>query len=274
MSAQLRDIPGPSALGGGRRRSLELLYLISITDFKRAYFGTLLGYLWSIARPLMLFGVLVAVFTQIFRLGSEPCHTIQVLLLFNIVLFGFFQEASGAAVTSLVAQESVCERRSSLGPWCRWSTVLTSLMDLAVDLVAVLVFLLAFGVESDVDLARLPADPGRLSPSLTPSRCSLIVSALYPALPRRGDHLVGRLRRSCSTRARCCIRSTRSRSRCVDIFMLNPLAPLLLELGAPLDHRPRGCRDRWRLPAVAVGVLRAGRRLRGRVPARGVAVRA
>ena len=71
MSAQLRDIPGPSALGGGRRRSLELLYLIAVTDFKKAYFGTLLGYLWSIARPLMLFGVLLAVFTQVFRLGSD-----------------------------------------------------------------------------------------------------------------------------------------------------------------------------------------------------------
>ena len=90
---QLRDIPGPSALGGGRRRSLELLYLIAVTDFKRTYFGTLLGYLWSIARPLMLFGVLLAVFTQVFRLGSEVPHY-EVLLLFNIVLFGFFQEAT------------------------------------------------------------------------------------------------------------------------------------------------------------------------------------
>ena len=92
--AELRDVPGPSALGGGRRRSLELLYLIAVTDFKKHYFGTVLGYLWSIARPLMLFGVLLAVFTQIFRIGSEVPHY-PVLLLFNIVLFGFFQEATG-----------------------------------------------------------------------------------------------------------------------------------------------------------------------------------
>ena len=93
--------PGPSALGGGARRALELLYLIAVTDFKKHYFGTALGYLWSIARPLMLFGVLLAVFTQVFRLGSEVPHY-PVLLLFNIVLFGFFQEATGAAVTSIV----------------------------------------------------------------------------------------------------------------------------------------------------------------------------
>ncbi len=88
---------GPSALGGGWRRALELLYLIAVTEFKRTYFGTALGYLWSLARPLMLFGVLLAVFTQVFRLGSEVPHY-PVLLLFNIVLFGFFQEATGAAV--------------------------------------------------------------------------------------------------------------------------------------------------------------------------------
>ena len=52
----------------------------------------------------MLFGVLLAVFTQVFRIGSEVPHY-PVLLLFNIVLFGFFQEATGAAVTSIVAQE-------------------------------------------------------------------------------------------------------------------------------------------------------------------------
>ena len=92
---------GPSALGGGWRRALELLYLIAVTEFKRHYLGTALGYLWSLARPLMLFGVLLAVFTQVFRLGSEVPHY-PVLLLFNIVLFGFFQEATGIAVRSIV----------------------------------------------------------------------------------------------------------------------------------------------------------------------------
>ncbi|MDQ6821441.1 MAG: hypothetical protein M3076_14090, partial [Actinomycetota bacterium] len=55
----LRDVPGPSVLGGGWRRSIELLYLIAANEFKRTYFDTVLGYLWSLARPLMLFAVLV-----------------------------------------------------------------------------------------------------------------------------------------------------------------------------------------------------------------------
>ena len=62
---ELREVRGPSALGGGWRRALELLYLIAATEFKRTYFGTALGYLWSLARPLVLFAVLLAVFTQV-----------------------------------------------------------------------------------------------------------------------------------------------------------------------------------------------------------------
>src|SRR5919202_2431455 len=98
---QLQDVRGPSALGGGWARLCDLVYLLSVTEFKKTYFGTALGYLWSIARPLMLFGVLLAVFTQVFRLGSDVPHY-PVLLLFNIVLFGFFQEATGTAVRSIL----------------------------------------------------------------------------------------------------------------------------------------------------------------------------
>ena len=58
---ELRPIPGPGALGGGRRRAVELTYLLAITEFKRTYFGTVFGYLWSLARPLLLFAVLLAV---------------------------------------------------------------------------------------------------------------------------------------------------------------------------------------------------------------------
>ena len=88
-----RGAPGPPRSAAGCRRFLDLLYLISVTEFKKTYFGTVLGYVWSLIRPLMLFAVLLFVFTQIFRLGSEVPHY-PVLLLFNIVLFTFFQEAT------------------------------------------------------------------------------------------------------------------------------------------------------------------------------------
>ena len=58
--------------------------------------------------------MLLFVFTQIFRIGDDVPHY-PVMLLFNIVVFTFFQEATIAAVTSVVAQEGWCERPSSAG---------------------------------------------------------------------------------------------------------------------------------------------------------------
>lgn len=140
----LRDVPGPSALGGGWRRSLELLYLIAVTDFKKSYFGTALGYLWSLARPLMLFGVLIAVFTEVFHTGKVPHY--PVLLLMNIVLYGFFQEATIGAVGSVVGQEAIVRKTQFPRLVIPLSVVLTSLFNLMLSLVVVFIFILAFGV--------------------------------------------------------------------------------------------------------------------------------
>src|SRR5690349_3366090 len=99
----LGDVHGPSALGGGRRRFFDLLWLISVTEFKRVYFGTVLGYLWSLIRPLLMFGVLLLVFTQVFRVGGDKVEHYPVFLLMGIVLYTFFSEATSTAVTSVVA---------------------------------------------------------------------------------------------------------------------------------------------------------------------------
>jgi ABC-2 type transport system permease protein len=141
----LRDVRGPSALGGGMRRTLDLLLLIAATEFKRAYFGTALGYLWTIGRPLLLFGVLLAVFTQAFHIGSQVPHY-PVLLLMNLVLFGFFQEATTTAVPSIVSQEAIVRKTQFPRLVIPVSVVLTSLFNLGLNLVVAFIFILAFGV--------------------------------------------------------------------------------------------------------------------------------
>jgi ABC-2 type transport system permease protein len=142
---ELQPVRGPSALGGGWRRFGELLYLISVTEFKKTYFGTVLGYVWSLLRPLLLFAVLLFVFTKIVRLGSGVPHY-PVLLLMNVVLFGFFSEATTTAVMSVVNQESVVRKTQFPRLVIPLAVVVTSFFNLAVNLVVVLIFLAAFGV--------------------------------------------------------------------------------------------------------------------------------
>ena len=144
--AELRDVQGPSALGGGRRRFYDLLLLISVTEFKRVYFGTVLGYLWSLIRPLMLFGVLLFVFTQVFRVGGDKIEHYAVMLLLGIVLYTFFSEATGNSVTSVVAQEGVVRKTQFPRAVIPLATVVTSAFNLMLNLVIVLIFILASGV--------------------------------------------------------------------------------------------------------------------------------
>lgn len=143
--AGLRPVQGPSSLGGGWKRLWDLLWLMSTTEFKRTYFGTVLGYVWSLVRPLLLFAVLLFVFTQIFRIGSDVPNY-PVLLLLGIVLFSFFQESTGAAVTSVVAQEAVVRKTQFPRLVIPLSVVLTGVFNVALNLLVVFVFILAWGV--------------------------------------------------------------------------------------------------------------------------------
>jgi ABC-2 type transport system permease protein len=177
IGMELREVRGPSALGGGWRRSLELLYLIAVTEFRKTYFGTVLGYLWSLARPLMLFGVLLAVFTQVFRIGSEVPNY-PVLLLFNIVLFGFFQEASLTAVNSIVTQEAVVRKTQFPRLVIPLAVVLTSLFNLCLNLVVAFAFILAWGIAPTWTWLLFPLVLGLLFVITT--AVSMIVSSLYP----------------------------------------------------------------------------------------------
>jgi ABC-2 type transport system permease protein len=145
--APLREVRGPSALGGGPRRFFDLLWLTSVTEFKRVYFGTVLGYVWSLIRPLMLFGVLLFVFTQVFKIGSDEAPHYPVLLLLGIVLFTFFSESTLNSVTSVVTQEGVVRKTQFPRLVIPLATTLTGAFNLCLNMIVVFAFILAFGVD-------------------------------------------------------------------------------------------------------------------------------
>jgi ABC-2 type transport system permease protein len=173
---ELRPVRGPSALGGGAKRFWELLYLTSVTEFKRTYFGTVLGYAWSLLRPLLLFAVLLFVFTKIFRLGSDVPHY-PVMLLMNVVLFGFFSEATGASVLSVASQEGVVRKTQFPRLVIPLSVVATSLINLALNLIVVVVFLLAFGVSPTWTWLLFPY--ALLALFVFATAVSMLLSSLY-----------------------------------------------------------------------------------------------
>jgi ABC-2 type transport system permease protein len=143
---ELVEIHGPSAVGGGRKRFFDLLWLSSVTEFKLSYHGTVLGFMWSFARPLMLFAILLLVFTQVFALGDQVENYAPMLLL-NILLFQFFAQATEQALGSVVRSESVVRKMQFPRLVIPLSVVVTNIFQLGFSLLVVFAFMLIYGVD-------------------------------------------------------------------------------------------------------------------------------
>ncbi|MEA2408663.1 MAG: type transport system permease protein [Thermoleophilaceae bacterium] len=154
-SALGRPIKGPSALGTDLRRLGHLSVTLAILEFKLRFFGSVLGYLWQLMRPLLLFGVLYVVFTQFVRIGGDV-RFYPAILLTGIVLFTFFSDATSRSVTSVSDRENLVRKIEFPRLVVPLAVLLVAYFNLVLNLIAVLVFVLATGVEPRVEWLALP----------------------------------------------------------------------------------------------------------------------
>jgi ABC-2 type transport system permease protein len=135
---------GPSAFGSDMGRFWRLTYALAVTDFKLKFFGSVLGYLWQLMRPLMLFGVLYVVFTQFLDVTGDAKY-FPVALLLGIVVFQFFGEATGNSVRCIVNRENLVRKIEFPRLAVPAATVLTALFNFTLNLIPVVLFLLLAG---------------------------------------------------------------------------------------------------------------------------------
>jgi ABC-2 type transport system permease protein len=167
---------GPSAVGDDFSRFLGLTWMLAVTDFKLRFFGSALGYLWTLVRPLLLFGVLYFVFTEVVRLGEDIEHY-PVYLLAAIVMFTFFAETTSRGVTSLVERENLLRKVRFPRLVIPLSVALHALFNLGLNLVVVLVFVLASGIEPR--LSWLELLPLLLALVVFATGVAMLLSALF-----------------------------------------------------------------------------------------------
>src|SRR5690349_17448974 len=89
----------------------SLIRELVVSDFKLRYQNSVLGYLWSLLRPLMMFGVLYIVFTKIIRIGGTVPHYPSYLLL-GLVLWTFFVEATMAGMNAITGRGDLIRKVS------------------------------------------------------------------------------------------------------------------------------------------------------------------
>jgi ABC-2 type transport system permease protein len=173
-------VHGPSALGGDVRRFWSLAFTLARTEFKLRFFGSALGYLWTLVRPLLLFGVLWVFFTKVAHVNNanrpgEAFYGAQ--LLGSIILFTFFAEATGGAVRSMVDRENLVRKIRFPRLVIPVSVVLLALFNLGLNLIVVLIFTLSAGVDPMLSWLELPLIIGALV--LLAAGVAMLLSALF-----------------------------------------------------------------------------------------------
>lgn len=126
-------------------RNRAILREMVVTDFKVRYQGSVLGYLWSLLKPLFLFAILYIVFTYIIPLGKDVEHY-PVYLLTGIVLWNFFTETTMIGATSVVARGDLIRKISIPRYLVVMASALSALINLALSLVVVVIFALLNGI--------------------------------------------------------------------------------------------------------------------------------
>lgn len=119
------------------------------TDFKLRYQGSLIGYAWSLLKPLLLFVILYVVFVYFLKVGKDIKHY-PVYLLLGIVIWNFFTEMTVQSLGSIVGRGDLI-RKIKIPRWMIViSTSMSATINLFLSLIVVAIFMVINGVNFSV----------------------------------------------------------------------------------------------------------------------------
>lgn len=126
--------------------SAVLLRELVITDFKLRYQGSVLGYVWSLLRPLLLFLIIYIVFAQLLRFGDAIPHY-PVYLLTGIMLWSFFTEITNNSVTAIVGKGDLIRKINFPKYIIILAATASALINLGLNLLIIGIFIAFSGIE-------------------------------------------------------------------------------------------------------------------------------
>jgi ABC-2 type transport system permease protein len=145
----------PSMFGRNPRRFFVLARMLAVTDFRLKYQHAVLNYAWALARPAALFTVMLLVFGALGRFNRDIPHYPAYLVL-GIVIWMFFAQAVAACVGCLTRRGELLQKLPFPRLAVPASAIMAAGIDLAVNLVVVVVVMLATGVEPRWTWLELP----------------------------------------------------------------------------------------------------------------------
>lgn len=137
------------------KQNRALLSELVRTDFKLRYQGSVLGYAWSLLRPLMIFAILYVVFVEFLRLGADIEH-FPIYLLLGIVLWQFFADMTNQSLGSIVGRGDLI-RKIRIPRWMIvFSSSISAVINLGLNLIVVAIFLVFNKVDITPYILWLP----------------------------------------------------------------------------------------------------------------------
>jgi ABC-2 type transport system permease protein len=137
------------------KQNRALLAELVRTDFKLRYQGSVLGYAWSLLRPLLIFVILYVVFVKFLKLGNGVPHY-PIYLLLGIVIWNFFSEMTVQGLGSIVGRGDLV-RKIRIPRWIVViSTSFAALINLFLNLLVVGVFMIFNHVDPTQTVLWLP----------------------------------------------------------------------------------------------------------------------
>lgn len=128
------------------KKNKVLLIELVKTDFKLRYQGSVLGYVWSLLKPLLLFAIMYVVFVRFLRFGQGIEH-FAVSLLLGIVMWTFFIEATTQGMQSIVSRGDLLRKINFPKYILVISGTISALINFLLNLFVVLVFMIFDGVD-------------------------------------------------------------------------------------------------------------------------------
>ncbi len=135
----------PSVLGDDARRLFALTWTLATTDFKLRFYGSALGYAWTLVRPFALFGVIWVVFAEIVDLGASV-KNFPAYILLSMTFFQFFRAIVDNGLLCLVSRENLLRKMRFPRLVIPMAVTLGALFELGLTLAAVAIFLFVSGV--------------------------------------------------------------------------------------------------------------------------------
>lgn len=127
------------------KKNRILLKELTKTDFKLRYQGSVLGYLWALLRPLMMFAILYIVFAKLLKIGNDIPHY-PVYLLCGTTMWSFFTECTSQGIQAMVQRGDLIRKICFPKYIVVVSATLTAVINMLINLGVIIIFALLNGV--------------------------------------------------------------------------------------------------------------------------------